>query len=317
MVLNNDDLLRLYRRLVLARAFEEKILELQLKVKLQETVHSGLGMEAVGIGALAVLKEDDFVVTTHRGYANKIGKGICIKKFLADLYGKKDGYCKGRDSHHLTVKEINIIGKWGLIGAQFPLAVGLGIAAQFNGKKQVCLAFFGDGSSNRGTFHESLNLSALWKLPIIWACENNQYSFTTPISSHTAAKSIASYAETYLIAGETVDGNDVMAVYMAVQKAVERARRAEGPSIVEFLTYRIRSHFEGSEEVRSQSEIEAWKERDPVITFEKALLGKGILLNEDIRRIRKEIAGEIEGAVKFAEEAAEPGPESVLEDLYA
>lgn len=317
MVLNNDDLLKLYRRLVLARAFEEKMLELRLKVKLQETIHSGLGMEAVGIGALAVLRKDDFVVTTHRGYANKIGKGICIKKFLADLYGKKEGYCKGRDSHHLTVKEINMIGKWGLIGAQFPLTTGLGIAAQFNGKQQVCLAFFGDGCSNRGTFHESLNLSSLWKLPIIWACENNEYSFTTPISSHTAAKSIASYAETYQIAGETVDGNDIIAVYMAVQKAVDRARRGEGPSIVEFLTYRIRSHFEGSEEVRAQSEIEGWKERDPVITFEKALLEKGILKNEDTRRIRKEIAGEIEDAVKFAEESAEPDPESVFEDLYA
>ncbi len=316
-MLNNNDLLKLHRRLVLARAFEEKMLELRLTVQLQETVHSGLGMEAVGIGALTFLNDDDYVIATHRGYANKIGKGVSIKKLMAELYGKKDGYCKGRDSHHLTVKEINFIGKWGLIGAQFPLAAGLGIAAQLNGKQQVCLAFFGDGSSNRGTFHESLNLSALWKLPIIWACENNQYAFTTPIGSHTAAKSIVSYAETYQIAGETVDGNDVIGVYMAIQKAVERARMGEGPSIVELMTYRIRSHHEGTEEIRSQSEIERWKKRDPVVNFEKELLEKQVLKEEEIRRIREEIKLEIEDAVKFAEESPRPDPGSAFEDLYA
>ncbi len=316
-MLNHTDLLKLYRRLVLARAFEEKMLELRLTVKLQETVHSGLGMEAVGIGALTFLREDDYVIATHRGYANKIGKGVCIKKLLADFYGKKDGYCKGRDSHHLTVKEINFIGKWGLIGGQFPLATGLGIAAQMNGKQQVCLAFFGDGSSNRGTFHESLNLSALWKLPIIWACENNQYAFTTPISGHTAAKSIVSYAETYQIAGETADGNNVMEVYAAIQKAVARARRGEGPSIVECLTYRVRPHHEGTEEVRIPSEIEEWKERDPVMIFEKELLAKRVLGEEDTRRIREEVKLEIEEAVRFAEASPSPGPETAFEDLYA
>lgn len=316
-MLNNTSLLKLYRRLVLARAFEEKMLELRLTVKLQETVHSGLGMEAVGIGALTFLREDDYVIATHRGYANKIGKGVSAKKLLADFYGKKDGYCKGRDSHHLTVKEINFIGKWGLIGGQFPLGAGLGIAAQFNGRQQVCLVFFGDGASNRGTFHEALNLSALWKLPIIWVCENNQYSFTTPISRHTAAKSIASYAETYQIAGETADGNNVIEVYTAIQKAVERARKGEGPSIVEFITYRIRPHHEGTEEVRIQSEIEGWKNRDPVINFEKELLGKRVLDEEEIRRIREEIKLEIEEAVKFAEESPRPDPETAFEDLYA
>jgi TPP-dependent pyruvate/acetoin dehydrogenase alpha subunit len=316
-VLNHTDLLKLYRRLVLARAFEEKMLVLRLTVKLQETVHSGLGMEAVGIGALTFLREDDYVIATHRGYANKIGKGVSVKKLMADLYGKEDGYCKGRDTHHLTVKELNFIGKWGLLGAQFPLAAGLGIAAQLNGKQQVCLALFGDGCSNRGTFHESMNLSALWKLPIVWACENNQYAFTTPISSHTAAKSIASYAGTYQIAGETVDGNNVIEVYAAIQKAVARARKGEGPSIVECLTYRVRPHHEGTEEVRTPSEIEGWKGRDPVISFEKELLAKGVLKEEEIRRIREEVKLEIEEAVKFAEASPRPDPETAFKDLYA
>ncbi len=316
-MLNHTDLLRLYRRLVLARAFEEKMLELRLTVKLQETVHSGLGMEAVGIGALTFLREDDYVIATHRGYANKIGKGVCIKKLLADFYGKQDGYCKGRDSHHLTVQELHFIGKWGLIGGQFPLATGLGIAAQMNGKQQVCLAFFGDGSSARGTFHESLNLSALWKLPIIWACENNQYAFTTPIGGHTAAKSIVSYASTYQMAGEIVDGNNVMEVYAAVQKAVARARRGEGPSIVECLTYRVRPHHEGTEEVRIPDEIEEWKGRDPVLSFEKELLTKGVLKGEEIRKIREEVKLEIEEAVKFAEASPRPDPQTAFEDLYA
>jgi len=317
MILKDKHLLRLYKQLVLARAFEETMLELPKSVKLQEVVHSGLGMEAVGIGTLTFLREDDYVIPTHRGYANKIGKGISLKRMLAEFYGKMGGYSKGKDSHHMTVKEVNLIGKWGLIGGQFPIAVGLGVAAQFEGRGQVCVIFFGDGCSNRGTFHEALNLSSLWKLPIIWVCENNQYSITTPIARHTAAATIASYAHSYRMPGRIVDGMDVIAVHNAVQKAVRRARKGEGPSLLDMVTYRFRSHHERTEEIRPGKEINQWKEKDPVTTFKRDLMEKNILTEGAAKSINEEVRIEIEEAIRYAEQSPCPDPGVAFEDLFA
>jgi TPP-dependent pyruvate/acetoin dehydrogenase alpha subunit len=317
MSIKSQDMLKLYRGLVLARAFEEKMLELQPTGKLQEHVHSGLGMEAVGIGVCTFLRTDDYVIATHRGYANKIGKGISLKKMMAEFYGRKDGYSKGKDSHHLTAKEVNMVGKWGLIGGQFPIGVGLGVAARAKGKGQVCVIFFGDGASNRGTLHEALNLSSLWKLPIIWVCENNQYSLTTAVSRHTAAERIADYARAYRMPGNTVDGNDVIAVHTAVQKAVKRARKGEGPSFLELMTYRFKMHAEGMEEIRPQEEIGEWKRRDPVATFRKDLMDQGILTDGDVQKIDREVQEEIEEAIRFAEESPRPEREVAFEDLFA
>lgn len=317
MVLKSQDLVKLYRGLVLARTLEEKMLEVQSSGKLQEHVHSGLGMEAVGIGACTFLRKNDYVIATHRGYSTKIGKGLSLKRMLAEFYGKKDGYSKGRDSHHLTAKEVNFIGKWGLIGAQFPIAVGLGVAAQAKGEGQVCVIFFGDGSSNRGTLHEAFNLSSLWKLPIVWVCENNRYSVTTPLARHTAAEKIADYARAYRMPGDTVDGNDVVAVHNSVQKAVERARKGEGPSLVELMTYRFRVHAEGMDEIRSQEEIGEWESKDPVVAFREELLEQGILTGDDVRKIDGEVHADIEEAIKFAEGSPRPEPEAAFEDLFA
>jgi pyruvate dehydrogenase E1 component alpha subunit len=316
MELNKEEFLLLYRRLILTRAFEEKVVELFAAGKIQEHPHSGLGMEAVGIGALTFLRQDDYAIPTHRGYSKQIGKGVSLKKMLAEFYGKNDGYGKGKDSHHLTAKEVNVIGKWGLIGAQFTIAVGLGISAQAKGQGQICAIFFGDGSSNRGTFHEALNLSSLWKLPILWLCENNRYSATTPIEGHTAAENIADYAKSYRIPGITIDGNDVIAVHEAVQKAAERARRGEGPSLIELTTYRIRSHNERSKEIRPQSEIDEWKKKDPVLTFRRQLIEKGILREGDVEKIAKDVETEIEEAVRFAEQSSPPEPKVAFEDLF-
>ena len=317
MVLKNEHLLRLYRQLVLARAFEETMLELPKSVKLQELVHSGIGMEAVGIGTLTFLRNDDYVMATHRGYANKIGKGLPVKRILAELYGKMGGYTKGKDSHHMTVKELNFIGKWGLIGGQFPTAVGLGVAAQFEGRGQVCVIFFGDGCSNRGTFHEALNLASLWKLPIIWVCENNQYSLTTPIARHTAAGNIASYARSYRMPGRIVDGMDVIAVHNAVQKAVMRARKGEGPSLLDMVTYRFRPHNEGPAEIRPEKEINQWKEKDSVTTFKRDLMKKGILTEGAAKSINAEVQAEIAEAIRYAEQSPRPEPGVAFEDLFA
>jgi TPP-dependent pyruvate/acetoin dehydrogenase alpha subunit len=317
MTLKKEQLLKLYRGLILARAFEEKMLELDKTVKIQEHVLSGIGMEAVGIGACTFLLKDDYITATHRGYSKQIGKGASLTKILAEFYGKKDGYDKGKDSHHMTAKEVGLIGKWGLIGAQFPIAVGLGIAAQARGKGQVCVIFFGDGCSNRGTFHEALNLSSLWKLPIVWVCENNLYSTTIPFSRHTAAKKIADYALAYRMPGLTIDGNDVIAVHEAVQKAVARARKGKGPSLVECLTYRIRPHNEGSEEIRPRQEIERWKKKDPVLLFRRRLMAKGTLTEDAVKKIAEEVNAELEEALRFAEESPAAECQTAFEDLFA
>ena len=318
MKLKSEELEKLYEGLVLARRLEEKMLEIFASgKKVQEHVHSGLGMEAVGIGTLSFLRKDDYVIATHRGYSNKIAKGISLKKMLAEFYGKKDGYSRGKDSHHFTAKEVNLIGKWGLIGGQFPIAVGLGFAAQAKGDGQVCVIFFGDGATNRGTFHEALNLASLWKLPIVWVCENNQYSVTTPFARHTAAEKIADYAKVYRMPGCTVDGNDVLAVHEATQKAVKRARKGKGPSLVELITYRFRTHAERMEEPRSQEEIEQWKTKDPIARFEEKLMKVGVLTEKEVERINREVQINIEEAIRFAEESPEPEPEVAFEDLFA
>lgn len=318
MMLKSGELEKLYRGLVLARRLEEKMLEISASgKKLQEHVHSGLGMEATGVGTCTFLRKDDYVIATHRGYSNKIAKGISLKKMLAEFYGKKSGYSKGKDSHHLTAKEVNFVGKWGLIGGQFPIAVGLGYAAQAKGDGQVCVIFFGDGASNRGTFHEALNLASLWKLPIVWVCENNQYSVTTPFARHTAAEKIADYAKVYRMPGHTVDGNDVLAVHEAVQKAVKRAREGKGPSLVELITYRFRAHAEKMEEPRSQEEIDQWKTKDPIARFEKKLMKAGVLTEKKVEKIDREVRIEIEEAIRFAEESPAPEPEVAFEDLFA
>jgi len=317
MTLTKEDLLLFYARLVLARAFEEKVLELFAAGKLQENPHSGVGMETIGIGACTFLRPDDYMIPTHRGYSKQIGKGVSIKKMLAEFSGKKDGYGKGKDSHHFTAKEVNVIGKWGLLGAQFSIGVGLGISAQAKGDGQICAIFFGDGASNRGTFHEALNLSSLWKLPILWICENNRYSSTTLMENHTAAENIADYAKGYRMPGTTLDGNDVVAVHETVQKAAEIARRGGGPSLVEFMTYRFRSHNERQKEMRPQSEIDEWIKKDPIVSFRQKLMEKGILKKEDVEKIAKDVQKEIEEAVKFAEQSPRPEPRVAFEDLFA
>ncbi len=317
MTLKKGDLLKLYRGLVLSRNFEEKILELYGMSKIHEMPHSGIGMEAVGIGALTFLRRDDYAMATHRGYAKQIGKGVSLKRMLAEFYGKKDGYGKGKDSHHFTAMEVNLIGKWGLIGSQFPLAVGLGMAAQVKGEGQVCVVLFGDGSSNRGTFHESLNLASVWKLPIVWVCENNGYSSTTPISRHTAAENIADYAKGYHMPGTIVDGNDVIAVHEAIQKAAKRARRGEGPSLIELITYYTKSHNEKQSEIRPPEEIKKWRRKDPVLLFRNKLMKGGVLTKKIADEIDEEVRLEIEEAVRFAEASSAPEPGMAFEDLFA
>jgi len=318
MTLKNEDLLKLYRGLVLARNFEEKMLELHnMGRKMNEHPHSGLGMEASAIGALTFLRKDDYAMATHRGYAKPIAKGVSLKKMLAEFYGKKDGYGKGKDSHHFTAMEVNLVGKWGLIGAQFPLAVGLGMAAQAKGERQVCAIFFGDGCSNRGTFHESLNLASLWKLPIIWICENNQYSASTSMARHTAAENIADYAKGYRMPGIVVDGNDVIAVYETIQSAVDRARRGEGPSLIELVTYRFRTHGEGGVELRPSDELEKWRTKDPVLLYREKLMKSNVLTKQVAEEIDKQVRSEIEEAVTFAELSPFPEPGIAFEDLFA
>jgi TPP-dependent pyruvate/acetoin dehydrogenase alpha subunit len=236
---------------------------------------------------------------------------------LAELFGKRTGYSKGKGGRHIADLEHGVFGKSGTIGGHAPVAVGLATAIQIRGGDQVVMSLFGDGASNRGTTHESVNMSAVWKLPIVWVCENNGYAGMSPVAMSTAAKDVADIAGSYGIPGVTVDGNDVLAVFEAAQEAIGRARAGEGPSLVETKTYRVRAFAEGAVDARDPDEVEAWKRKDPIESFRRRLLERGVLTEEQVASIQEEAEKEMEAARAFAEESPFPEPEEAFEDLYA
>jgi len=286
--------------------------------------HSGQGEEAVGVGGCSFLNEDDYVYGQHRGHgiAHLLAKGGSATQFLAEHYGKIDGSCRGISANHFCQPEIGMLGAAGTIGSAFPLSLGWALAAKKRGKRQVVLCFFGDGASNRGTLHEAMNLATLWKLPIVYVCHNNLYAQYTPIKDAYPREDIADLAGGYGIPGVIVDGQDVIAVHEAVQAAVARARSGEGPSLIECKTYRYRTHSEGVPDVshadpRPPEEIEAWKKRDPIKLFGEALLAQGILSQDELDRIDKDVTAEVEAAEKAALESPVLDPATLETLIYA
>lgn len=301
------------------RRFEERVAREFAEGNIPGSVHSYIGEEAVATGAIAHLRKDDYIMSTHRGHGHLIAKGGKTDRMMAELFAKKTGYCLGKGgSMHIANLDIGMLGAAGIVGAGIPIATGAGLSAKLRGTDQVTLCFFGDGASNLGRFHEGINLGAVWRLPVIYICENNLWAVSVPTSCSLAISNIADRAIGYGIPGIVVDGMDVIAVYEAAGEAVARARRGEGPSLIEAKTYRFRGHFEGdSGTYRPKEEIEEWLKRDPLKLFEEKLLEMKVLTKKEVEETDKEILAEIDQAVKFAQESPFPKPEETLENVYA
>ncbi len=301
------------------RYFEEKVFDLYTQNVVPGTIHLYAGEEAVAVGVCSTLRKDDYITSTHRGHGHCIAKGADLKRTMAEILGKKTGYCKGKGgSMHIADFSIGMLGATAVVGAGIPIAVGAGFSAKLRKSDQVVACFFGEGASNQGTFHEGINMASIWKLPVIFVCENNLYAMGTRQSMVMAIENIADRAVAYGIPGITVDGNDVLAVYEAACKAVERARKGDGPTLIECKTYRHKGHSRvDPAKYRPKEEVAEWLAKDPIKRFKEKLLQTNILTEVEIQRIENEVSLEIEEAVKFAMESPFPEPEEALEDVYA
>lgn len=319
MTIKEDKLIDMFEAMVRIRRFEERVVEEFAAGKVLGFFHLYIGEEAIAVGACANLRDDDYITSTHRGHGHLIAKGGRTDKMMAEIYGKKDGYCKGKGgSMHIADMDIGIMGANGIVGAGLTIAAGAALSAKMRGTDQVTICFFGDGASNTTRFHEGINLASIWKLPVVYVCENNLYGISLSQSKHQNITNIADRATAYGIPGVVVDGNDVTAVYETVGEAVARARKGEGPTLIECKTYRHRAHFEGDPDVyRPKEEIENWVKKDPIPRFRKQLIEMGILTEKKADKIDREIQKEIDGAVKFAEKSPLPASEETLEDVYA
>jgi pyruvate dehydrogenase E1 component alpha subunit len=309
--------LNLYRKLSMIRRFEEKVDELFRQGRIKGAIHVSVGEEAVAVGVAEALKEKDLVMATHRGHGHCIAKGGDISRMMAELFGRSTGYCRGKGgSMHIIDVKKGMLGAVGIVGAGLPIATGVGVAIKMQKTGQVCACLFGDGASNGGMFHEALNVAALWKLPIVFVCENNLYGLSVSMKKSSAVKDIAVRAKAYDIPGVVVDGMDVLAVWKATEKAVKRARDGMGPSLLECKTYRFLGHSRGDPPYgpyRIQEELEAWKRRDPL----SVLIKRGGLISNEVERIDKEVSEVVEESVRFAAESPEPDVDVALEDIYA
>jgi len=315
-----QEMLQIYRMMCRIRAFETSVAELFAANRLPGHVHLSTGEEAVAVGVCSTLRKNDYITSTHRGHGHVIAKGAELRRMMAELYGKATGYCRGKGgSMHIADFSIGVLGANGVVAGGLPIAVGAGLSCKLRKTDQVVACFFGDGASNRGPFHEALNMASIWKLPVLFVCENNQFASTTPFSYSTSVKSIAVRAEGYGIPGKSVDGNRILDVREAALEAVDRARHGKGPTLLEAMTYRIRGHFEGDpQRYRTKEEVEEQAtNRDPIRQF-RDLLSKEEILPKDLdQKIQDEIDQEIKEAIRFAEESPLPLPSDALEGLYA
>jgi acetoin:2,6-dichlorophenolindophenol oxidoreductase subunit alpha len=312
--------IELYTQMLTIRRFEERLVKEFREGKIQGFVHSYIGEEAIAVGVCAHLKNEDRIVSHHRGHGHCIAKGADINRMMAEIYGKKTGYCKGKGgSMHIADFSIGMLGADGIVGAGLPIATGAAIAAQMEKTHKVAAVFFGDGACQEGEFHESLNMAAIWKLPLLYVCENNLYGVNTPQEYALGAKEITRMPEAYHIPNRVVDGNDVLAVYQAAQEAIAAIRKGDGPYFLEFKTYRWHKHFLAPYllDLRPVEEIEAWKKKCPILAFETRLLKNGLITQSGLNAINDKIMSRVEEAVRYALESPFPRPEDALEDVYS
>lgn len=311
-----------YQTMQTIRIFEERIADLYARGEVPGLAHLYIGEEAVATGVSASLTDDDYITSTHRGHGHVIAKGAKLPQMMAELFGKKTGYCKGKGgSMHIADMDLGILGANGIAGGGLPIAIGAAWSAKWRKTDQATVCFFGDDSSNSGTFHESLNLASLHKLPVVFVCENNGYGISVSQAKCTPLKDIATRAPAYDMPGVIVDGNDVVAVYKAAAKAIKRARDGKGPTLLECKTYRWRGHHEGDPNqgtrYRTKEEMKSWKEKCPIKQFRKKLLEEKISTKQQIEAIDNTINLAIDAAVKFAQESDFPAVEEMYEDIYA
>jgi len=308
----------MYRKMVLIRRFEERLCELYRLGKIKGIAHPYIGQEAVAVGVCEALEPNDYVLSNHRGHGHSLAKGVPPRNLMAELYGKVTGVCCGLGgSMHATYPEIGLLFSSAIVGGTIPIAVGVGLALKMQNKKNVAVVFFGDGAVNIGGFHESLNMASLWKLPVIFVCENNQYALSTSVKRHLGVREIVRRALAYDMPGIVVDGMDVIAVYKETLEAVNRARRGEGPTFIEARTYRFLDHgmyYVG--EYRSKEEVEEWKKRDPIKLLHDILVNEVMVSEERIQAIHKEVEKEIEDAIDFAEKSNYPTLEFAKKVVY-
>lgn len=311
--------LNLYQTMVTIRQFETMAGELFAEGKIPGFIHLSIGQEGSSVGVCSVLRPDDYLTTTHRGHGHMIAKGADLNKMVAELFGKKTGYCKGKGgSMHIADFSIGFLGANGVVAGGLPIITGAGLSIKMRKTDQVAVCFFGDGAANRGPVHEAMNMASIWKLPIIFCVENNQFASTTRTSYACSVEDISTRAAGYNMPGVSVDANDILAVREAATKAVARARKGEGPTLLENKTYRIKGHFEGDpQKYRNKDEIASWQNKlDPINRFAKALTKKKVLNKKKMQQIWDESAAKLQAAVAFAEKSPFPEPEEALEDLF-
>lgn len=320
MNVSKDRVLSLYRTMVELREFELKAYEVFRSGKMPGFIHLYVGEEAVAAGVTAHLKEDDYVTSTHRGHGHALAKGISARAVMAELLGVEGGCCGGRGgSMHLYEPAVGFLGTNGVVAAGIPMAAGAALSAKLRKSGQVAVCFFGDGAVNNGAFHEGINLAATWELPVVYVCENNMYATEMPFAKATRNTHVASRGAAYNMPGVEVDGDDVLAVYAKAGEAIERARRGEGPTLLECLTYRFFGHHVGDPgtSYRSKEEIASWKARDPIVKLRQQAADAKIAGEEDFAAIDKEVRAVIEDATAFALASPEPGGETALDHVLA
>ena len=323
MDIPKQKLMLMLERMWKIRNFELKVIEAHKNGEFQGGAHPYIGQEAVAVGACVAMRDDDYIAGNHRSHGHPIAKGASLKKAMAEIYGKVDGYCKGKGgSMHLADFSVGILGESGIVASSVPVATGAALASKLQKKDFVSAVFFGDGASNQGACHESMNLAAVWKLPVIFICENNQYAVTTSYKSTVSVDHISDRAAAYNMPGVLVDGQDCVAMYEAMEAAVKRARAGQGPTLVEGLTYRFEEHSLGlarirRAEYRSQGEIDEWRKRDPIVIHEDRLLKGEVATQKEIQAIRYSTLKESEDAIIFARQSPFPEPSALFEDMWA
>ncbi|MBI2876095.1 MAG: pyruvate dehydrogenase (acetyl-transferring) E1 component subunit alpha [Candidatus Tectomicrobia bacterium] len=307
--------------MILIRRFEEKCAEMYAMGKIAGFCHLYIGQEAIATGAISALREDDYVITAYRDHGHALAKGMDVKRTMAELLGKPTGVCKGKGgSMHLFDRDRHFLGGHAIVASQIPLATGVGFAIKYEKRDQVVLCTFGEGAINQGAFHESLNLAALWKLPVIYLCENNRYAMGTPLERGTSLYDIYRKSCAYDMASNLVDGMDILAIRECVARAAERARQEKLPTLIEARTYRFRGHSMSDPthgHYRTKEELDEQKKSDPILYFRDKLLAEGVLKEEELAELERKARAEVEEAVRFSDESPDPPLELLYEDVYA
>jgi len=309
----------LYRRMLEIREFEETLYRLFIERPMPGTMHQYIGQEAVAVGVCAHLTQEDYATSTHRGHGHCIAKGLDVKSMMAEMFAKKTGCCKGMGgSMHIADFQVGMLGANGIVGAGIPIATGAGWSCQYRYPGRVSVAFFGEGAANEGAFHEGINLAAVWKLPVIFVCENNLYNFSVHYKRTMLLDNVADRAAAYGIPGQVVDGMDLLAVYDAAGPAVQRARQGDGPTLLECKTYRFAGHsrFEPAG-YRPKEELETWKKRDPIPVFKDWMMASLKVTEGEIESIQRVVTQEMKDAVAFAEQSPDPDPRDYERYIFA